>query len=226
MTAIGGVDAAMAETAPNPRSTVSGRVAPGRAEGRAVVRDGTSTDANAGRAMTNRSATPNLSARSATTPTRTGGVAAQKTAVRSATVARSGAVARSAAAATGAKKSARNAANVNHAAGLARAASIARATAVFNDVSKIGGGYSKCRDAYATCMDQFCANANDTYRRCYCSARFTEFRDTEYAGGNECSGKGAEGLTVDRHAHLLVDAYRRSVYCQSLIVRSIGIFLQ
>ena len=70
MTAIGGVDAAMAETAPNPRSAVSGRVAPGRAEGRAVVRDGTSTDANAGRAMTNRSATPNLSARSATTPTR------------------------------------------------------------------------------------------------------------------------------------------------------------
>ncbi len=54
----------------------------------------------------------------------------------------------------------------------------ARATAVFNDVSKIGGGYSSCRDAYATCMDQMCANANDTYRRCFCSDRFTEFRDT------------------------------------------------
>ena len=54
----------------------------------------------------------------------------------------------------------------------------ARATAVFNDVSKIGGGYSGCRDAYATCMDQMCANANDTYRRCFCSDRFTEFRDT------------------------------------------------
>ena len=64
--------------------------------------------------------------------------------------------------------------------GFARAAS-SRATAVFNDISKIGGGYGSCRDAYATCMDQFCANANDTYRRCYCSDRFTEFRDTSEA---------------------------------------------
>jgi hypothetical protein len=57
-------------------------------------------------------------------------------------------------------------------------AGVARATAVFNDISKIGGGYAGCRDAYATCMDQFCANANDTYRRCYCSDRFQNFRDT------------------------------------------------
>ncbi len=56
-------------------------------------------------------------------------------------------------------------------------AGTARATAVFNDITKIGGGYSNCRDAYATCMDQFCALANDTYRRCYCSDRFTDFRD-------------------------------------------------
>ena len=54
----------------------------------------------------------------------------------------------------------------------------ARATAVFSDVSKIGGGYATCRDSYATCMDQFCAMANETYRRCFCSDRFTEFRDT------------------------------------------------
>lgn len=60
---------------------------------------------------------------------------------------------------------------------VSRAAS-ARATAVFNDITKIGGGYANCRDAYATCMDQLCANANDTYRRCFCSDRFTEFRDT------------------------------------------------
>ena len=55
---------------------------------------------------------------------------------------------------------------------------VARATAVFNDVTKIGGGYTNCRDAYATCMDQMCANANDTYRRCYCSDKFMSFRDT------------------------------------------------
>ncbi len=57
-------------------------------------------------------------------------------------------------------------------------AGTARATAVFNDISKIGGGYSDCRDSYATCMDQMCANANDTYRRCFCSDRFTAFRET------------------------------------------------
>ena len=65
--------------------------------------------------------------------------------------------------------------------GIMRAATRSRATAVFNDISKIGGGYAKCREAYATCMDQFCANANDKYRRCYCSSRFTDFRDTESA---------------------------------------------
>ena len=57
-------------------------------------------------------------------------------------------------------------------------AGVARATAVFNDVTKIGGGYADCRDAYATCMDQICAAANDTYRRCFCSVRFTDFRET------------------------------------------------
>ena len=65
--------------------------------------------------------------------------------------------------------------------GGASRASTARATAVFTDVSKIGGGYAQCREAYATCMDQFCANANDTYRRCVCSGRYNEFRDTESA---------------------------------------------
>lgn len=62
--------------------------------------------------------------------------------------------------------------------GAARSAT-ARATAVYSDVSKIGGGYAECRESYATCMDQMCANANDTYRRCFCSDRFTKFRDIE-----------------------------------------------
>ena len=57
-------------------------------------------------------------------------------------------------------------------------AGVARATAVFSDVSKIGGGYAACRDSYATCMDQFCAVANDAYRRCFCSERFVSFRNT------------------------------------------------
>lgn len=60
-------------------------------------------------------------------------------------------------------------------------ASRARATAVFSDVSKLGDGYNQCRDAYNTCMDQFCAGANETYRRCYCSNTFRDFRDREDA---------------------------------------------
>lgn len=55
---------------------------------------------------------------------------------------------------------------------------VSRATAVFDDVTKIGGGYANCRDAYATCMDQFCAVANDTYRRCFCSDKFSTLRET------------------------------------------------
>ena len=80
----------------------------------------------------------------------------------------------------GGATNARSAKRVSNA-GLARAASTARATAVFNDISKIGGGYASCRESYATCMDQFCANANDTFRRCYCSEKFRDFRDTEDA---------------------------------------------
>lgn len=72
------------------------------------------------------------------------------------------------------------AASNNSVVGAARS-SAARATAVFSDISAIGGGYAECREAYATCMDQFCANANDTYRRCVCSARYDEFRNTENA---------------------------------------------
>ena len=59
-----------------------------------------------------------------------------------------------------------------------RAQTARAATPVFNDVSKIGTGFASCRDAYATCMDQICASANDTYRRCYCDDRFTGYRET------------------------------------------------
>lgn len=45
-------------------------------------------------------------------------------------------------------------------------------------------GYNACRDAYFTCMDQFCANANDTYRRCICSARLDEIKTKQRALAN------------------------------------------
>ncbi len=60
-------------------------------------------------------------------------------------------------------------------------ASRARATAVFSDMSKLGDGYNNCRTAYNTCMDQFCAGANETFRRCFCSNTFRTLRDKEEA---------------------------------------------
>jgi len=52
-------------------------------------------------------------------------------------------------------------------------------TAVFSDLSRMGGGYAACRDAYNTCMDQFCANANEVFRRCFCSERFRDLQHTD-----------------------------------------------
>lgn len=182
----------MAAQAPNPRSgALSAQTSRNSSK---VISRSTTNRENGDVSVVSRGAvmrrTDNdaVSARAAkNTVARSGGLS--RSAVgRSATVARSGAInARSGAGANVSRsavpmshKTARSASNVVNA-GVARLASGARATAVFSDVSKIGGGYAQCRESYATCMDQFCANANDTYRRCYCSSKFTEFRDTEAA---------------------------------------------
>ncbi len=175
---------AMADQAPNPRSAVAVNAAPrtsakvvtrGDGDSGAVVNRTGAGVARSGRAdVVARSGHKNTVARSAT-PAVTTNRSADTTA-RSATKAK---VSRSAT--TQGKVNARAATTMQTKSGIARAATLARATAVFNDVSKIGGGYAQCRDSYATCMDQFCANANDTYRRCFCSQRFSEFRDTEAA---------------------------------------------
>ncbi len=46
-----------------------------------------------------------------------------------------------------------------------------------------GSGYNTCRDAYFTCMDQFCANANESYRRCVCSSKLSMVQSREKALG-------------------------------------------
>ena len=45
--------------------------------------------------------------------------------------------------------------------------------------SNFGNEYNTCRDAYFTCMDQFCANMDDTYRRCICSSRISEIKQKQ-----------------------------------------------
>ena len=161
----------------NSRAAVNSNVAPARASGHHVTRGASSTDKD--NVVVSRAAM----SRPSTTAARSGAI------INSARVAARSAVSTGArgqntvSVARGARSAAmvpaRNATNTNRS-NVSRAA-MSRATAVFDDVSKIGGGYAQCREAYATCMDQFCAKANDTYRRCFCSARFTEFRDIEDA---------------------------------------------
>ena len=188
----------------NTETTVSS-VSPQRASGRDVVQvNNVATNATSARTATTErsSATVSRSAtsRPSTTVSRSAAVPISQNVVsssRSATVARqgvvtsnSGATASRAATSRAASSNVVRSATSHSATSTARAASnlsvvgasrssMARATAVFDDISKIGGGYATCREAYATCMDQLCANANDTYRRCFCSSKFTEFRDIE-----------------------------------------------
>lgn len=58
------------------------------------------------------------------------------------------------------------------------------ATTVIDSSTSFGAGYNACRDAYFTCMDQFCATANDSYRRCACSSKLEEIKSRERALSN------------------------------------------
>ena len=62
----------------------------------------------------------------------------------------------------------------------------ARATITLNTThsNTFGTGYNTCRDAYFTCMDQFCSTANDAYRRCICSSKLSEIKSRERALAN------------------------------------------
>ena len=146
----------------------------------ATARTGSIPDSRTSARSTTSAVSRTVSGRSATTIGAPGRVSARG-AITSNAMRASGGSARTATR-IDAARSETMARTANTSAGMTRAATagnMSRATAVFSDVSKIGSGYAQCRDAYATCMDQFCANANDTYRRCYCSARYSDFRDME-----------------------------------------------
>ena len=69
---------------------------------------------------------------------------------------------------------------------IARSAKISTARSSVEQIdttTSFGSGYNTCRDAYFTCMDQFCAGADDSYRRCICSSRLTEIQSRERALG-------------------------------------------
>ena len=62
-----------------------------------------------------------------------------------------------------------------------RVASIVPTNSATNNDSAFGADYTTCRDAYFTCMDQFCASMDDTYRRCICSSRLNEIKQKQSA---------------------------------------------
>ncbi|MBN1324744.1 MAG: hypothetical protein JW974_00805 [Alphaproteobacteria bacterium] len=45
--------------------------------------------------------------------------------------------------------------------------------------TRTGAEYEQCKNAYFTCMDQFCTLKNDDYRRCSCSDRIYELSDVK-----------------------------------------------
>lgn len=62
------------------------------------------------------------------------------------------------------------------AASRARTAKIARATTSADILNR---DYSKCRQVFHDCMDEFCANKDSQLKRCACSARMNEFDKTK-----------------------------------------------
>ena len=158
-----GAVSAHAEAVPNPRNVSNSNSA------RATTRSGAETSARAATARNTTKSVARIGARGAIVSNAMRGAAAKVRTANTPNVSRT-AVSRNTTAST-----------VKSDSNTYSRSALPRATAVFNDVSKIGSGYAACREAYATCMDQFCANANDTYRRCYCSSRFADFRETETA---------------------------------------------
>ncbi len=49
------------------------------------------------------------------------------------------------------------------------------ATLTADEIINKQGSYSKCRDTFYDCMDEFCANKDAQLKRCACSARHNEF---------------------------------------------------
>lgn len=61
-----------------------------------------------------------------------------------------------------------------------------------------GANYNTCRDAYFTCMDQFCATQNETYRRCVCSSKLKDIQASEkLLSQTSDSLKDFEDLNID-----------------------------
>lgn len=82
---------------------------------------------------------------------------------------------------TGATTISRNAAPISRTATATRGKTTSRAaidqTSSVMTETRTGAQYEQCKNAYFTCMDQFCKLKNDDYRRCSCSNRVYELAE-------------------------------------------------
>ena len=58
-------------------------------------------------------------------------------------------------------------------------ATVSRNTTSTSATSILSRDYSKCRDVFNTCMDEFCANKDTQLKRCACSTRYSEFKNSK-----------------------------------------------
>ncbi|MDL2295200.1 hypothetical protein LJC18_00050 [Lachnospiraceae bacterium OttesenSCG-928-E19] len=139
------------------------------------------TQVSAVRPSSNRNATTSGRESTGRNATNTTNVSRSTTSARSATT-QTGATSRSATSQTTTVSSRGATTNARSATKQTSRSSVARnATDTIASSSYTGGGYNACRDAYFTCMDQFCAKSDDTYRRCICSSRLEEIKSKERA---------------------------------------------
>ncbi|MBR0212268.1 MAG: hypothetical protein IJQ55_01555 [Alphaproteobacteria bacterium] len=74
---------------------------------------------------------------------------------------------------------------------------VARSTTTVK-TKTFGENYNSCRDAYFTCMDQFCAAQNENYRRCVCSSKIKDIQKQEkLLSQTDTSLKDFESLNLD-----------------------------
>ncbi len=160
-----------------------------------VAERGTNTAANvtARTATTNRTNNTNLSTRNATNtiPASAGRTAIRTTTQRQTVSTKTNAANASRSASTTVSRSAITSKS-NNVTSRPQTQNVSRAaidqTADVITETRTGAAYEQCKNAYFTCMDQFCSLKNDDYRRCSCSNRvfeLTEVRNVMQDAANQ-----------------------------------------
>lgn len=140
----------------------------GATNARTATANTTAEPRNATKNVAARTTTTTVAPRAATATRSAGTTVTARTTARQATAARTATKSRNATpiARSGARTSSARAART-----VSRAAT--------NESPVLNTNYTRCREIYYECMDEFCANKDANLRRCACSSRATEFENTK-----------------------------------------------